>query len=138
MKNKRHRRLIIFTLISAMLFPTIVSAALPCSAAIQWTNTQVVTCDLIMSDNLGSVCATVIGDPSSVVQATATLTSLKGIVKTIVYTESTPEDYSLYFADFLYEFVPQSYTTYRLDLDAVVSLNGVDEVIDEHDIVLYS
>ncbi len=134
MKIRNRIRLIPIMLAMALLFSLSVSAALPPSAEIQWDNTKSVTCEIIISGNLGTVNAAITGKSGTTVEATATLYEIVNGISTVIYTESTPNPNPLPIASFTEDFTAKSGATYYLVMNGVVSKNGVDEEINRSDV----
>lgn len=133
MKNKKRISLIIVSLVCTLLFPTMVSAALPPTVEPQWANTNTVVCGIVVTSEGATARASITGKNGTYVEATATLYKIKDDVPTIIYTASTPENNPMPFASFTYEFAPESGATYFLVLRGTVSKNGVEDVIEESD-----
>lgn len=133
MKIQKSIRIVLAILVVVLLLPTTVSAALPPSVEIQWENTAVVTCEVIIIGNIGVVDASITGNDGTTVRAWATLYEIIDGSGSIIYYEETPENNPYPFASFGYEFTPKSGATYYLVLDGVVSKNGVDETIYDTD-----
>lgn len=129
MKIQNHIRLVLVMLVMVLLLPTTVSAALPPSSEIQWDNTAVVTCEVIITGNSATASASITGKAGSTVRAWATLYEIIDGSGSIIYYEQTPENNQLPIASFLYSFTPVSGATYYLVMGGVVSKNGVDESI---------
>lgn len=129
MKIKKRIRFVFIMLVMVLLLPTAVSAALPPSSEIQWDNTAVVTCEVIITGNSATASASITGKAGTTVRAWATLYEIIDGTGSIIYYEETPENNQLPIASFLYSFTPKSGATYYLVMDGVVSQNGVDETI---------
>lgn len=127
-------RTLLVPLTLILLLSLVVSAALPPSSEIQWENTQSTSCDIFITDNIGTVSASINGKYGSTVEAQAYLYEILNGTTTLLYSGSTPEDNSLPFASFVYEFEIKSGATYYLVMNGVVSRNGVDENISDSDI----
>lgn len=134
MKIRNRIRMIPIMLAMALLFSLSVSAALPPSVEIQWVNTKKVTCEVIITGNLGTVSASITGNTGTTVQATATLYEIINGISTVIYTESTPTPNPLPIASFTEDFTARSGATYYLIMNGVVSKNGVDEEINRSDV----
>ena len=134
MKIKNRICIILVSLAMLLLMPSVAFAALPPSAEIQWTNTKAVGCNILISGTSGSIAANIIGNSGTTVRATVEFYMIKNGVRTTLYMASTPSNHSLSFAAFTCDFTPESGATYYLNLNGVVSKNGIDERISDSDI----
>ena len=135
MKIQKCIRIVPIMLVLVLLLSLPLSAALPPAAEIQWENTGVVSCDIIITGNLGTVSASITGKTGTTVQAWAILYKIVNGISTTIYEHETPENNAFPIARFTYEFEVESGVTYYLIMNGVVSKNGVDEEICEADYV---
>ncbi len=134
MRIKNRIRIILISLAMLLLMPTVALAALPPTAEIQWENTKAVGCNIFVSGTSGSIGASITGYTGTIVRATVEFYMIKNGVRTTLYMASTPSNHTLPVAVFAYDFTPESGATYYLNLNGVVSRNGVDEKISRSDI----
>lgn len=130
-------RFILFSLVIALTLSSVAFAALPPTTEIQWENTKLVVCNIIVVDNsnIATARASITGYTGTTIDAYARLYKIKDGIGTDIYYETTPEDNPYPFASFGYDFTLESGATYYLILYGTVSKNGVDETIRETDVV---
>ena len=135
MKSKKRISFFTLGLVWVLLFSIMVSAALPPTAEQQWQNINAVVCGIIITVEGGTARASINGVTGSYVEARATLYQIVGSIPIVVYVGTTPENNPMPYASFTYPFVPESGTSYYLFLYGVVSKDGIEEEIQESDIV---
>jgi hypothetical protein len=114
-----------------------VSAALPPIVEPQYQNVANAKCEIVTENNSATANASITGKIGASVQATVTLYKTKNATTYVVYTETTPQSNVSRTFTLEYPFVPEIGATYRLELYGIVTLNGVSEVIQESDTMVF-
>jgi hypothetical protein len=131
---KTTSKIILVILVACIMFSTISIGASAATLntggvySVLWVNTLSVTYDISFSSSgVGYALANVYGYSGSTVYATLTLYRMYG--STAVQIGYWTCDSSTNIATFNEQFTPVNGVTYRINLYAVVSRNGVDEII---------
>ncbi len=135
--NKKSISIIAISILFSIILPLTVAAALPPVAEPQWNNVSNVVCTIDIGDDNTTAKGIIQGRTGSSIYASMTLYKTKNGTTTIVYADETPNNYASIRASFNYHFTPEIGATYRLELYGIVTLNGVDEVIQESDTVVF-
>ena len=133
MKIQKRIILAVLSFLMATLLAIPSFAALPQIDEIQWQNTKVVTCDVLISGNQGTATASIIGKTGSSVQGSVELYETISGVTTLIYSNSKPASSAPPRVSFTYSFTVQSGATYYLELNGIVSKGGYDEPITASD-----
>ena len=133
MKIQKRIILAVLSFLMATLLAIPSFAALPQIDEIQWQNTKMVTCDVLISGNQGTATASIIGKTGSSVQGSVELYETISGVTTLIYSNSKPASSAPPRVSFTYSFTVQSGATYYLELNGTVSKGGYDEPITASD-----
>lgn len=135
--NKNLIAVIAMTLLFSIVLPLTVMAALPPVAEPQWDNANEVVCMITIGSDNTTANAVIQGYAGCSIYASVTLYKTKNGTTTVIYADETPSNFSSIRASFIYHFSPEIGATYRLELYGIVTLNGVSEVIQESDTVVF-
>ena len=123
--------LAVLLVVPVFLFPA--SAIVPPSDEIQWTNTTLVSCNIIVLGTDGSACASIVGKPGATIQATVVFYETIGGAVTTLYSDSKISSGLSPMVTFVHDLTVQGGATYYLELNGIVSKDGYDEIISFSD-----
>ena len=122
--------------LASVLLSISIFAALPPTVDPQYENASDAKCQIFIGSNFTTALASIEGKSRSSVNATVTLYKTKFGTTSVIYTDSATNDVFSK-VSFEYNFSPEIGATYRLELYGVVTLNGVDEIIQESDTMVF-